>query len=73
MLDTVLSLEQGTVEHPDCLGIGKVDTGLAVWIGDHELAQFRATLDQLGEVVTALVAVARMQGRFVRCRHFKVR
>ncbi|MNC78865.1 hypothetical protein D3C75_1311860 [compost metagenome] len=73
MLDAVLGLEQGTVEHPDGFGVGKVDARLAVGVGDHERAQFGAALDQLGKVVATLVAVARVQGGFVGCGHFWVR
>ncbi|MNN50666.1 hypothetical protein D3C81_1652620 [compost metagenome] len=69
VLDAVLGLEQRAVEHPDGVGVGEVDARLAVGIGDHERAQFGAALDQLGKVVATLVAVARVQGRFVGCGH----
>ncbi|MOA46375.1 hypothetical protein D3C78_1688810 [compost metagenome] len=73
MLDAVLGFEQGTVEYPDGFGVGEVDAGFAVGVGDHELAQFWAALDQLGKVVATLMAVARVQGRFVWCGHLCVR
>ncbi|MCY1444976.1 hypothetical protein D9M71_614700 [compost metagenome] len=66
VLDAVLGLEQCTVEHADGFGVGKVDAGLAVGVGDGEAGQVRVGLDQAGEVVAALVAVARVQGGFVR-------
>ncbi|MNC49049.1 hypothetical protein D3C75_981980 [compost metagenome] len=66
VLDAVLGLQQGTVEHPHGLGVGEVDAGFAVGVGDGEARQLRVGLDQAGEVVAALVAVARVQGGFVR-------
>ena len=45
------------------VGVGEVDAFFAVRINDHELCQLRADRNQLREVVTALMAVARVQAR----------
>ncbi|MOA05040.1 hypothetical protein D3C78_1246200 [compost metagenome] len=65
VLDAVLGLEQGAVEHPHGFGVGEVDAGFAVGVGDGETGQVRVGLDQAGEVVAPLMAVARVQGGFL--------
>lgn len=65
VLDAVLGLEQGTVEYPYGFGVGEVDAGFAVGVGNGKAGQVRVGLDQAGEVVAPLVPVARVQGRFV--------
>ncbi|MNE31334.1 hypothetical protein D3C80_1248950 [compost metagenome] len=69
VIDPVQGLEQRPVEHLDRSRVGEVDAFLAVGVDDHVLAQFRAAFDQLREVVTALVAVARVQGGFAWIGH----
>ena len=62
MLDAIERLEQCPVEHPHRIRAGEVDALFAVGVDDHELRQFRRGFDQRREVVTARVAVARVQG-----------
>jgi len=62
--NAIIGLEQGPVEHPHGSRVGEVDAFLAIRIDDHEFAQFRAAFDQLRKIVTALMAVAGVQGRF---------
>ena len=62
--NAVERFEQGAVEHPHGVRVGEVDALFAVRVDDHELAQFGAHRDQLREVVTALMAIARVQARF---------
>jgi len=60
--DAVKRFEQRPIEHAHRIGVGEVDAFLAVRVDDHELRQFRHALDQRREVVTTLMAVARVQG-----------
>src|SRR5690606_5800121 len=53
--------QQGAVEDPYGLGVGEVDALLAIRIEDDELCQFRTIFDQCRKVITALMAVARVQ------------
>ena len=64
VLDAVLGLEQGAVEDPYRFGIGEVDARLAIGVGNGEFAQLRMGFDQAGEIVAALMAIARVQGGF---------
>ncbi|MCY1244368.1 hypothetical protein D9M72_574390 [compost metagenome] len=68
--DAVEVPEQRAVEYLHRLGVGEVDAFLAIGIEDDEARQLRAGFDQLGKVVAALVAVARVQqvGLFLRAR-----
>ncbi len=65
VLDTVEGLEQRPVEHAHRSRVGEVDAFLAIGVEDHELAQFGAALDQLREVIAALVTVAWVQAGFL--------
>jgi hypothetical protein len=67
--DAVQRLEQRAVEHPYRLGIGEIDALLAVRIENHEARQLGAALEQLREVVAALMAVARVEGGFAGDGH----
>ncbi len=64
MFDAVELLEQRPIEHLDRRRVGEVDALLAIGIDDHEGRQLRAGLDQCGEIVTTLMAVARVQLAF---------
>ncbi|MNZ87701.1 hypothetical protein D3C78_1065690 [compost metagenome] len=69
MRDAVERLEQRPIEHPHRIRAGEIDALFAVGVDDHELRQFRRALDQRREIVTALVAVARMQAGLFAGRH----
>jgi hypothetical protein len=59
--NAVKLFEQGPVEHLDRRRVGEVDALLAIRVDDHKGRQLRAGLDQRGEVITALVTIARVQ------------
>lgn len=62
MLDAIERFKQCPVKHPHRVRAGEVDALFAIRVDDYEFRQFRRGLDQRREVVTACVAVARVQG-----------
>ena len=59
--DAVHVQQQGAVEHPHGLGVGKIDRLVAEGVARNKRRQLRAAFNQTRKIVTAAMPVARMQ------------